>query len=59
MINVQEPPLNDGALKGGHHMSMQSDNRSSHGLANNLAVQVTVFVIVMAAVIVVASRYLW
>jgi len=39
-------------------MSMQSDNKS-HGLANNLAMQVTVFVIVMAAVIVVASRYLW
>jgi hypothetical protein len=58
MINLRKPPLNDGALKGGHHMSMQSDNKS-HGLANNLAMQVTVFVIVMAAVIVVASRYLW
>jgi len=39
-------------------MTMQSDNRN-HGLANNLAIQIAVFVIVMAAVIVVASRYLW
>ena len=39
-------------------MTMQSDNRS-HGMANNLAIQITVFVIVMAAVIVVASQYLW
>ena len=58
MISLSKPPLNDGALKGGHHMTMQSDNRS-HGLANNLAIQITVFVIVMAAVIVVASQYLW
>jgi hypothetical protein len=55
---LPEPPLNDGALKGGHHMTMQSDNRS-HGLANNLAFQIMVFVIVMAAVMMVASRYLW
>ena len=39
-------------------MTMQSDNRN-HGLANNLAIQIAVFVLVMAAVIVVASRYLW
>jgi hypothetical protein len=39
-------------------MTMQSDNRS-HGLANNLAFQITVFVIVIAAVIMLASQYLW
>jgi len=39
-------------------MTMPSENRS-HSLANNLAVQISLFVIVLAAVIVVASKYLW
>jgi hypothetical protein len=39
-------------------MTMPSENRS-HGLGGNLAVQVAVFVVVLGAVIVVASKYLW
>lgn len=39
-------------------MTMQSENKS-YGFANNLAAQVTVFVVVIAAAIVVAANYLW
>jgi hypothetical protein len=37
---------------------MPSENRS-HGSASNLAAQVAIFVVVLAAVIFVASKYLW
>jgi hypothetical protein len=39
-------------------MTMQSENKS-HGFANNLAAQATVFLVVIAAAIVVAANYLW
>jgi hypothetical protein len=39
-------------------MTMQSENKS-HGFANSLTAQVTIFLVVIAAAIVVAANYLW
>jgi hypothetical protein len=57
MPSFSKPPLNDGVLKGGHHMTTTVKIKAVAWPAT--AVKKTIFVIVVAAAILLASKHLW